>query len=165
MKPYAVITIISLLVAGCAATGKSYKNYMASSKFTQQGKALIIVFRTKASSQYSGQAADISLDGNSLGHCDYAGFSPFEIEPGDHTLAASMTGSLGSCEIPIKVESSNTYYYEIKPRVSNFVSFLFFGYVGEAIETAVKECSGAVTIEPVDDVDATKKLIDLHQTI
>ncbi len=99
-----------------------------------------------------------------MGSCDYAGFKVFDIIAGKHTLTVDVWDSPGTCELPIDVSGGNEYFFEIKPRLGNFLGGLLGGPIGSAIESSGKQCGGAFAVEPVAKELAIPKLADLKMT-
>lgn len=156
--------LCAILLAGCAASGPTYTELQnAQANTTPAEQARVVVFRTNET-QYSARAASIRLDGEFLGKCDYKGFNAFDVTPGQHKLRVDMWDSPGSCTVPVNVDAGKVYYFEIKPRVGNFIGGLLGGVAGAAIESAGKECGGAYSVEAVSKDQATIQLTALRQT-
>jgi len=164
VRTFVVIFFMSVLVSGCAATGPNYSKHVSEASAQDASSARLVVFRTRESSQYSGRAVSVKVDGKSLGSCDYAGFNVFDITAGKHTLTVDMWDSPGACELPIDVSGGSEYFFEIKPRPGNLVGGLVGGLLGAAIESAGKQCGGAFAVEPIAKDLAIPKLAELKMT-
>lgn len=114
--------------------------------------------------QYSGRASAIKLDANSLGSCEYGGFSAFDVAPGKHVLTVDMWDSPGTCDLQIEVTAGNRYFFQIRPRSANLTGALVGGLIGMAVESYGLQCGGAFSVHLVPEEYATAKLADLRMT-
>ena len=164
MRSITVMLFASSLLAGCAATGPTFTEHLAASNAIPPSSARLVVFRTRDSDQYSARSAVIRIDGNSLGSCDYAGFSVFDVKPGKYLLNVDMRGAIGTCDLPVEVTAGKDYYLEIKPRTEHFVSGVIGGLVGTALESSGRQCGGAFSVESVPRDIALPRLTNLRMT-
>lgn len=164
MKSSIIVVLFSLFLAGCAATGATYTEHLATSTSASAANARLVVFRTRDSVQYSARTASLKIDGSPVAGCDYAGFNVFDIKPGKHVVTVDMAASPGTCNLPIDVVAGKNYYLEIKPRTGSLMGTLAGGLIGAAVESSGKECGGAFSAEPVSEDVATPKLKDLKMT-
>lgn len=156
--------ILVSILTGCAATGERYSEQASTRAAVAPSDARLIVFRTKESTQYSGRAAAVNIDGNASGRCDYGGFNTFDVSPGRHVIKVDMWDSPGTCELPIEVTGGSSYFFEIQPRLGNLLSFLGGGIIGAAIESSGRQCGGSFSISPVEENAALQKLRELRAT-
>lgn len=158
------VGFLTAILTGCAATGPRYSEVTSPQSVIFPSHARLIVFRTKESSQYSGRAAAVKIDGGSSGSCDYGGFNTFDVAAGKHIITVDMWDSPGKCELPIEVSGGASYFFEVQPRLGNLLSVLGAGLVGASIESAGQQCGGAFSISPVEENAALSKLTDLRAT-
>lgn len=161
LKTLAATTLLAVLT-GCAATGPKYSEVITGQ--VSPLSARLIVFRTKESSQYSGRAASVKIDGNASGSCGFGGFNTFDVVPGRHVIAVDMWGSPGKCELSVDVSGGGSYFFEVQPRLGNLLSFLGAGVIGASLESVGQQCGGAFSIAPVDAPAALPKLNELRAT-
>lgn len=137
---------IGTVLTGCAATGKSYSERMATLAAPSSDSARITLYRGQDTFQYSGRDARVMLDGATLGKVSHLGFSVFTIPAGKHVLSVDMWDNPGGCKLPIEAAPASDGYYEVEPRAGNLVGILAGGLIGAAIETAGKDCGGAFSV-------------------
>jgi len=92
----------------------------------------------------------------------------------DSTFSKSMPAKLmlnvglddvpGGCNLPIEVGGGSENFYEITPRSESYGSGLFLGVIGQALESAGKQCGGSFAVEPATRDSATNKLSMLRKT-
>lgn len=162
------VLALAAMLAACAATGPRYGETAAGSASVPEEVSRLAVYRTEAHHQYAGAAADVKLDGTTLGSCDHGGFATFDVPAGIHVLGIDAASTIGKCEITIDVSGGNRYYYEISPRVEHYVASMpglvisAFGpvgfivgvittLVGQSSEAARTACGGPFSIAPVSE--------------
>lgn len=164
MKLKFVLVTACVALSGCAASGAVYREQVAKSTPPAPNQARVTVYRTGESSQYSGRDARISLNGKPTIDVAYKGFNIVDVESGSHTLSVDIWDSPGSCALSVMLEANKDFFYEIKPRSANLVSFLLGGVVGAAIESSGKQCGGAFALIPVEKNLALPALLPLKMT-
>lgn len=162
LKTLSAVALAAVL-AGCAATGPRYSE-VANVQQVSASNARLVIFRTKESTQYSGRAAAVRIDGNASGSCDFGGFNTFDIAPGKHVVAVDMWDSPGKCELPVDVSGGSSYFFEVQPRLGNLLSFIGAGIIGASVESSGRQCGGAFSIAPVEAAAALSKLSELRAT-
>ena len=175
-KSLAVLGFAIVLVA-CAATGPRYPEYVAALPDIPRQSTRLTVFRTAESTQYSARSATVKIDGRELGSCDFAGYQSFYVKAGPHVLTVEMWDAPGTCRLSTNLLGGEEYFYEVSPRVENWIAgFLgaLVGGMGDRVaqagapfavmgsESAGMKCGGAFSIVGVEEGIARQKLKDLH---
>ena len=140
------LLIAACVLSGCAATGHSYSEHLGSQAAPAPGNARMVVYRTGEDTQGSARDARISVDGKTVGKVAHMGFSSFEVAQGSHVLTADLWDIPGACKVQFDVRPNVDYYFEVTPRVETIVSAALLGALGQAMESAGKECGGAFAI-------------------
>jgi hypothetical protein len=156
--------IFALMISGCAATGPTFQE--ASQTFSKINSNIrLVIFRTKESGIASARTASLKIDGTQVGGVQYGGFTVVHAQPGNHQLTVDLPDTLGKCDINIEIDSSNEYYFEIKPRVES----LGFGLIptliakgDQAWSPTAKNCKGSFYIFPIEKEEALTKLKGLR---
>ena len=160
-----LVLLVSFVLVGCAATGKSFSefNNLPESKL-KPGSSKAIVYRTTDSMLMSARAARIKLNGSEVGSCERGGFVAIDLPPGTNTLSVDIWDGPGICALPATSTQPNLInYYEVKPRSSGIAAMALGGLIGGSIE-GEKFCSGAFEIIQVPKDEALSKLVNLKQS-
>ena len=157
--------LVSFVLVGCAATGKSYSEFNNSPESKpKSGSSKAIVYRTTDSMMMAARAARIKLNGSEVGSCDRGGFVAIDLPPGTNTLSVDIWDGPGICALPAtNTQPNSIIYYEVKPRSSGIAAMALGGLIGGSIE-GEKFCSGAFEIKQVKVDEALQKLISLRQS-
>lgn len=160
-----LILLTSILVVGCAATGKSFSEFNNSPESkAKPGASKAIVYRTTDSMMMAARAARIKLNGNEVASCDRGGFVSIDLPPGTNTLSVDIWDGPGICALPATLTQPNSIvYYEVKPRSSGIAALAVGGLLGGAVE-GDKFCSGTFEIKQVAKDEALSKLINLKMS-
>ena len=158
----AVLSFAAL--SGCAASGIKHADQLAMQPPVSNTASRITVFRTKESGQYSARSAPLSVDNRLATSIKYGGFSTLDLQSGQHILMTELSNLPGKCELPVQLNAGTIHYFEITPRLANFVSAVTGNVVGAALESAGKTCGGAFSIFPVTEEIALFKLRDLRKS-
>lgn len=161
---------IVIVASGCAATGKNFTEHQSLLNKVGENQSRIYVYRTGESTQYSGASAIVKIDNVKKGRCDYKGFNVFDVPSGNHELQVSGWGIPGTCTISTDFAPQSEHFFEIKPRVANYLPSILeptpliaIGAVGVGV-SAVGICGGAFSIEKVESDLALKKIKILNHT-
>jgi hypothetical protein len=175
----AVLLVLSLVIAGCAATGLRYLEDPAARAAIPSGMGQFVVFRTASSSQYLLRAASLSLDGKQVGSVPYESFLVVNVPPGQHTVRVELADAPGACDLTFETLPGVTNYFEVEPRRESFEAGLYGLLIplvnpaaaiaasgvslgGMAAESAGRVCGGAFSIALAQPVDASAKLAGLR---
>ena len=161
---FIIAPLALVFLAGCSASGIRYTEHQAVQAPVHPSAARITVFRTKDSGQYSARSAPLNVDGRQLGNIQYGGFGVYDLLSGPHVLMTELSNLPGKCELPIALEPGDNRYFEIQPRLANFVAAVTGSVVGASLESAGKTCAGAFSIAPVNSDTALIKLRDLRKS-
>jgi len=114
--------------------------------------------------QGSARSVSVKVNGIEVGGCDYAGFNIFDISPGKQILNVGLDDHPGDCSLPIDVGGGSENFFEITPRSESAGAGIFLGVLGQALESAGKQCGGAFAVESIAMDLATIKLSTLRKT-
>jgi hypothetical protein len=139
-------------LGGCAATanGPLYAELPKERMVAHEGQGRIVVYRPGEGLVGAARSVRIALDGSKVGACDVDGFLFVDLPPGAHTLEADLPDVPGRCRIPIQLEANKVSFFKVSSRSESLGSGLFLGLLGQALESAGKECGGAYAISAVD---------------
>lgn len=169
-----------LLLGGCAANAPTFDESGFGSESIPDGKARIVLLRTRDSALYVARQASVSLDGEKIGGAGYGSFFVHDIDAGDHGLRADMWDMPGQCELIFTAAAGETYYFQVDPRSESFGAFaagdlatqlltrnvlvnVAGGVSAVAAESYGKVCGGAFRIYPVDADTAVARLGNLRR--
>lgn len=165
-----ILISIAIVASGCAATGKNFTEHQSLLNKVGENQSRIYVYRTGESTQYSGASATVKIDNVEKGKCDYKGFNVFDVPSGNHQLQVHEWSMPGTCTIAANFDPQSEHYFEIKPRLTNYLPFVLaptpliaVGAVGTGI-SAIGICGGAFSIEEVESNLALEKIKILNQT-
>jgi hypothetical protein len=164
---YTAIVVALALLAGCVS-GPSYKEAKNTLPKLEEGKARLIVYRTKESKLYIAKSAPITINGAELGKVGYGGFSFKDVSPGSYTLKTTAWDWPGSCEISFTITGADkTYFFEVKPREESYEAFKkgsiiilpeITGLISAANESKGKVCGGLFSLGPTEFKKASAQL-------
>jgi len=174
-----ILISIAIVASGCAATGKNFTEHQSLLNKVGENQSRIYVYRTGESTLYSGESATVKIDNVKKGKCDYKGFNVFDVPSGNHQLQVNAWDMPGTCTIATNFDPQSEHYFEIKPRLTNYVKILNFfnllplgnllpeplmaaGATGAGV-SATGIC-GPFSIEEVESNLALKKIKILNQT-
>src|SRR5512145_2806528 len=151
-----ILISIAIVASGCAATGKNFSEYQSLLNKIGENQSRIYVYRTGESKQYSGASATVKIDNVKRGKCDYKGFDVFDVPSGNHQLQVKGWGIPGTCTIATNFDPQSEHYFEIKPRLENYLPLIpgptplvAVGAIGVGV-SAIGICGGAFSIEKVE---------------
>jgi hypothetical protein len=164
---YVVILAALALLTGCA-TGPSYKEAKRTLPKLEEGKARLIIYRTKESKLYIAKSAPIALNNAEIGKVGYGGFSFKDVSPGSYILKTTAWDWPGSCEISFTIQDADkSYFFEVKPREESYAAFKdgsiiilpeITGLIAAANESKGKACGGLFAIIPTEAKNAAAQL-------
>jgi len=70
--------------------------------------------------------------------------------PGAHELTADLPDVPGACRISVQADINKVSYFRIAHRSDSLGAGLFLGFLGQALESAGKQCGGAYALAPVE---------------
>jgi len=169
-----------LLLCACAASGPRFDEATIGAIAIPDGKARVVLFRTRDSALYIARLATVWLDGEKIGGTGYGSFFVRDIDAGNHSLRADMWDMPGQCELVLSAAAGETYFFQIDPRSESFGAFaagdlaaqlvtmnVFVNIAGGvsavAAESYGEECGGAFRIYPVDTGTARARLKPLRR--
>lgn len=172
--------LVTLLLCACAGNGPKFDPGGLSAEPIAEGKARIVLFRTRESALYVARQASVSLDGDKIGGAPYGSFFVHHTDAGDHGLRAGMWDMPGRCELIFTAAAGETYFFQIDPRSESFGAFatgdlaaqfltadvlvnIAGGLSAVAAESYGKACAGAFRIYPVDTDTAVARMKTLHR--
>lgn len=161
MRNYQVLTIICLLVTGCASIGPLYPEASKTIPQLSQDHVRVYFLRTNEHNLYLARNAAVTIGEKDSGACPKGGFFYRDLAPGRYIIKTDMWDLPGSCKLVLNAQSGEKYYFEITPRMKSWTTFLTTGFLGNAIEASSQDCSGAFAIVPIPEEEAVKKLSGL----
>jgi hypothetical protein len=169
-------------LAGCSATGTTYKDHPAHNEPVPANTARIVVFRLDRA-QNSTVVAKVQLDKAEFGHLRESGFLVRDVSPGAHTLGVDLPMDAGACGLPLEIASGETGYFLVAPRSENMMartpgsiletfSPTILGSLigalateaGAALESAGKKCGGPFSVVRILPAAAQAMLSDLRES-
>ena len=108
-------------LAGCAATGKPYKDHPAYTEPVPVDQARVVVFRMDKA-QNSTVAATMEIDGLVFGSLRESGFVWHDIDTATHVMRADIPSEQGTCLLTFQIAAGETGYFIVEPRVANAVA-------------------------------------------
>ncbi|MDH5630798.1 MAG: DUF2846 domain-containing protein [Gammaproteobacteria bacterium] len=117
LKSFLFISVISLLLSACSATGPKFSPVQIQS----QDKSLLYVYRNDLFC-LGGRSPDIHVDNKKIDALSNNGYISVDISPGPHFIEAKGLFDLPSTSIKIEAEPMKSYYVKWIPEC-NFLSW------------------------------------------
>jgi hypothetical protein len=187
MRKVLALGLIAAL-AGCAATGKPYKDHPAYTEPVPVDQARVVVFRMDKA-QNSTVAATMEIDGLVFGSLRESGFVWHDIDTVTHVMRADVPSEQGTCLLTFQIAAGETGYFIVEPRVANAVAktpgtiaqFITDALVpgagilpylaseaaiqaGAALESAGKRCGGPFSVTRVPSAVAQPMVMELRES-
>lgn len=140
------LLIAACALTGCAATGQSYREHLATQTAIAPNNARITVYRPDDTMLGSARDTRISLDDKTVSKVAHLGFNTFEATRGAHVIKADLWDTFGSCSLQVDFKPNTDYYFEVTPREEPIIAGTLLGFAGSAAESAGKVCGGGFTI-------------------
>ena len=173
-------------LAGCAATGKPYKDHPAYTEPVPADQARVVVFRMDKA-QNSTVAATMEIDGLVFGSLRESGFVWHGIDTATHVMRADVPSEQGTCLLTFQIAAGETGYFLVAPRAANAVAktpgtiarviadALMPGVApvilsematqaGAVIESAGKRCGGPFSVTRVLPAVAQPMVMELRES-
>ncbi len=185
MRKVLALGLIATL-AGCAATGKPYKDHPAYTEPVPVDQARVVVFRMDKA-QNSTVAATMEIDGLVFGSLRENGFVWHDIDTATHVLRADIPSEQGTCLLTFQIAAGETGYFLVAPRAANAVAktpgtiasviadALIPGVAplilsematqaGAVLESAGKRCGGPFSVIRVPPAVAQPMVMELRES-
>ena len=185
MRKVLALGLIATL-AGCAATGKPYKDHPAYTEPVPVDQARVVVFRMDKA-QNSTVAATMEIDGLVFGSLRESGFVWHDIDTATHVVRADVPSEQGTCLLTFQIAAGETGYFIVEPRVANAVAktpgtiasviadALLPGVTplilsematqaGAVLESAGKRCGGPFSVTRVPAAVAEPMVMELRES-
>ena len=133
-----ILISIAIVASGCAAAGKNFTEHQSLLNKVGENQSRIYVYRTGESALYSGGSAIVKIDNVEKGKCNYKGFNVFDVPSGNYQLQVNAWGMHGTCTIATNFDPQSEHYFEIKPRLTNYVKILGFFHSATPWQSATR---------------------------
>jgi hypothetical protein len=156
------LCVFCVAIAGCAATGKPYKQFVTEWHPLDSKSARIVFYKLPKTDPFGilSQAV-FSVNGETKGAVMWGGFNMIDLPPGELVLAVTQAGGLGSCKAKVTLEPGKEYFFKIDQRYGQAVATIFGGLIGAIMESAANECGGAYKFDQIDPSTAKDAIAEL----
>jgi hypothetical protein len=158
----ATIAVFLLCLSGCTARGAKFQDspYATSPVPTDLAR---IIFLRPYDFQASARSVPIDIDGKTVARLANNGFVSLEVAPGEHEIASSIWDIPGRFSIRLQVEAGRSHYIGVSPRQEHMKHawMAAFGLIGGLVAASLQDASGPFKLEPIEEQQAMKLLLEL----
>jgi len=145
-----------ILANACVVCALPFLGACATASLESQTKTLDqrearIYFLRDSTLLYFGGTPNLKVNGQEVGRVANGSYFFVDRPPGTYTVTLETPLTPGRFAAEVKLRPGAIYYVQVSPRVENYVISVSAGLVGQLIEAAVVENSGAYGLTPLDE--------------